>query len=58
MLALGFLAACPTLFAQQQYKPEQILSRVPTQADVDVDTPTEEETPDCARRFFFGVFGS
>ncbi|MBQ9814030.1 MAG: TlpA family protein disulfide reductase [Thermoguttaceae bacterium] len=51
MLALGFLAACPTLFAQL-YKPEQILSRVPTQADVDVDTPTEEETPNCKVKSF------
>lgn len=46
MLAIGFLAVSPTVFAQQ-YKPEQILSRVPTQADVDVDTPTAEETPNC-----------
>ncbi len=50
-LALGFLVACSAVFAQQ-YKPEHILNRVPTQAEVDVDTPTQEETPNCKVKSF------
>ena len=50
-LAIGLLALCPAAFAQQ-YKPEQILRQVPTQAGVDIDTPTAEETPNCKVRTF------
>ncbi|MBP5621126.1 MAG: hypothetical protein J6X44_03835, partial [Thermoguttaceae bacterium] len=51
MPALGLIAVCPALFAQQ-YTPERILERTPTQADVDVDTPTGEETPNCKVKNF------
>ena len=48
--ALLALAVCPTAFAQ--YTPEQILSRTPTQPDVDVDTPTEAEVANCQVKTF------
>lgn len=50
-LIFGVLIACPAVFAQQ-YKPEQFLGRAPTQADVDVDTPAEEDVPNCKVKNF------
>lgn len=50
-LAIGLLSLCSAAFAQQ-YKPEQILRQVPTQAGVDIDTPTAEETPNCKVKTF------
>ena len=49
-VALGLLVVSSTAFGQ--YKPEQILKQRPTQADVEVDEPTAEETPNCQVKAF------
>lgn len=50
-LAVGFLTICSAVFAQS-YKPEQFLGRAPTQAGVDVDTPSAEDVPNCKVKNF------
>lgn len=50
-LVVGFLFATPAVFAQQ-YKPEQILNRTPTQADVVIDTPSADEVANCKVKNF------
>ncbi len=50
-IVVGLLLTTPAIFAQQ-YKPEQILGRAPTQADVDIDTPSAEDVPNCKVKNF------
>ena len=46
---VGVLVACSALYAQ---KPEQILNRLPTQADVDYDVPSAADAEKCVVKRF------
>ena len=46
---VGVLVACSALYAQ---KPEQILNRLPTQADVDCDVPAAADVEKCVVKRF------
>ena len=46
---VGVLVACAGVYAQ---KPEQILNRVPGQADVDVDYPADADVDKCVTKPF------
>lgn len=46
---VGVLVACSALYAQ---KPEQILNRMPTQADVDCDVPDPADVENCKVKRF------